>query len=245
MTTTPSSAITGVPTLVKRPADDRGRTELAWLKSRHSFSFGDYYDPEHMGFRSLRVINDDIVAPGMGFGTHPHRDAEIFTYVIEGELAHKDSMGNGRTIRAGDLQYMSAGSGVQHSEFNSSQTTPSHFLQVWLKPNRTGGEPLYAEKTLGSAAKPNALTLLLAPEARDGAVAIRQDAEISFGRLDAGKTLNISADQERGIYLHVIAGELAVLWEKLSEGDGASIEGADGLELEAMRDAQFLVFLLS
>jgi len=198
-----------------------------------------------MGYRTLRVINDDIVAPGMGFGTHGHRDAEIFTYVIEGELAHKDSMGNGRTIKAGDLQYMSAGSGVQHSEFNSSQTTPSHFLQVWLKPSQTGGEPIYAEKTLGTAAKPNALTLLLAPEARDGAVAIRQDAEISFGRLIAGNTLALHPGADRGVYLHVIAGEIEVIGEKLGGGDGASVEGAGSIEINGVRDAEFLAFVLS
>ena len=233
------------PNLIKRAAADRGRTELAWLQSRHTFSFGDYYDPQHMGFRSLRVINDDIVAPGMGFGTHSHRDAEIFTYVIEGELAHKDSMGNGRTIAAGDVQYMSAGSGVQHSEFNPSRTTPAHFLQIWLKPNVTGGEPRYAEKRLGSAAKANALTLVLAPEARDGALAIRQDAEIFFGRLDGGKSLSAKVGAERAAYLHIIQGALEVSGETLAEGDGAAIEGADRLELKGVRSAEFLVFLLS
>ena len=245
MTTTALSQTATKPTLVKRPAAARGRTEIGWLRSRHTFSFGDYFDPDHMGFRTLRVINDDIVAAGMGFGTHPHRDAEIFSYVIEGELAHKDSLGNGRTIGAGDLQYISAGSGVQHSEFNPSRTAPTHFLQVWLKPNRTGGEPRYAEKTLGAAAKANALTLLFAPEARAGAIAIRQDAEISFGRLDAGKSLGVPVGTDRGVWVHVIKGELRVLGETLAEGDGAAIEQVAEIELTAARDAEFLFFALA
>src|SRR6266513_989306 len=146
--------------VAKRPADARGLAEHGWLHSRHTFSFGEYFDPDQMGFRSLRVINDDIVEAGKGFGAHPHRDAEIFSYVIEGELQHKDSMGNGSIINAGDLQYISAGKGLLHSEFNPSRTARVHFLQIWLLPNVRGGEPRYAEKTLGSAALPNTLTLL-------------------------------------------------------------------------------------
>src|SRR5271154_1942512 len=172
-----------IPKVIKRPAEARGRAELGWLHSRHTFSFGNYFDPDHMGFRSLRVINDDIVEPGQGFGTHPHSDAEIFSYVIEGELEHKDSMGNGRVIKAGDLQYISAGRGVQHSEFNPSRKKAVHFLQIWLMPGTGGGEPRYAEKSLGEAARPNQLTLLFAGEPRDGAVAIRANADIYFGRL--------------------------------------------------------------
>src|SRR5437667_7034607 len=158
-TTTMNPTVSSKPILVKRPADTRGKTELGWLHSRHTFSFGNDFDPDHMGYRSLRVINDDVVEAGQGFGEHPHRDAEIFSYVIEGELQHKDSMGNGRVIKAGDLQYMSAGRGVLHSEFNPSPTKPVHFLQVWLMPKTPGGEPRYAEKALGTAAKANALTL--------------------------------------------------------------------------------------
>src|SRR3954471_7175290 len=159
--------------IVKRPAESRGQTEIGWFQSRHTFSFGQYFDPDHMGFRSLRVINDDVVAPARGFGAHPHRDAEIFSYVIEGELEHRDSLGNGSVIKAGDLQYISAGSGVTHSEFNPSKTHPVPFLQIWLMPNVSGGKPRYAEKSLGKSAEPNALTLLFAQTARDGAVQIR------------------------------------------------------------------------
>src|SRR5947207_7182997 len=169
-TTTLNPTETATATIVKRPAGARGQTELGWLHSRHTFSFGNYFDPDNMGFRSLRVINDDVVEPGGGFGQHPHRDAEIFSYVIEGELEHKDSMGNGRVIKAGDLQYMSAGRGVLHSEFNPSPANPVHFLQVWLMPKTPGGQPRYAEKALSTAAQANALTLLFATESRDGAV---------------------------------------------------------------------------
>src|SRR5437879_7694300 len=150
------------PVIVKRPAEARGTTDLGWLHSRHTFSFGNYFDPDHMGFRSLRVINDDVVEPGAGFGEHPHRDAEIFSYVIEGELKHKDSMGNGRVIKEGDLQYISAGRGVLHSEFNPSPKNPVHFLQIWLMPRIGGGQPCYAEKTLDKDARTNSLELLFA-----------------------------------------------------------------------------------
>src|SRR5687768_9842059 len=173
--------------IVKRHAGERGQSDLGWLRSRHSFSFGNYFDPEHMGYRSLRVINDDVVAGGQGFGEHPHRDAEIFSYVIEGELEHKDSMGNGRVIKAGDLQYMSAGRGVVHSEFNPSPNRPVHFLQVWLKPKMSGGEPRYAEKALGTSAKRNDLTLVLSGEAKGEVIGIRADADVYFGQIEAGK----------------------------------------------------------
>jgi redox-sensitive bicupin YhaK (pirin superfamily) len=230
---------------VKRHAVARGLTELGWLHSRHTFSFGEYYDPAQSGFRSLIVLNDDVVEAGGGFGTHPHRDAEIFSYVISGELEHRDSMGNGRVIKAGDLQYMSAGSGVRHSEFNPSKTAPAHFLQVWLRPRARGGEPRYAERALGGAARPNALTLLFAGEARDGATAIRADAEISFGRLEAGKTLALALGAGRGVWVQVIKGALDVLGETLAEGDGAAVENAASLALAERADAEFLVFVLA
>ncbi|HVV00066.1 MAG TPA: pirin family protein [Verrucomicrobiae bacterium] len=230
--------------VVKRPAGERGSTELGWLHSRHSFSFGEYYDPAHMGFRSLRVINDDWVDPGQGFGAHPHRNAEIFSYVIEGELEHKDNMGNGRVIKAGDLQYMSAGDGVVHGEFNPSQTKPVHFLQVWILPGAPGGKPRYAERTLGQAARPNDLTLLFAPEPRDGAIAIRADAEVFFGRLDAGRELNFASSPEKGLWVHVIKGEIGVLGETLGTGDGVAIENAERLKVAASENAEFLLFAL-
>ncbi len=206
------------PTLVKRPAGERGQTELGWLHSRHTFSFGHYFDPNHMGFRSLRVI------------------------VIDGELEHNDSMGNGRVIKAGDLQYISAGNGLFHSEFNPSPKKPVHFLQIWLTPTMSGGEPRYAEKSLGQAARLNDLTLLFAGEPRGDAVGIRADADIFFGRLEAKKQLVHRSSPGRAQWLHVIDGEVSVLGETLKTGDGAAIENAESLEIQSREGAQFLLF---
>lgn len=233
------------PAIVKRPADARGQAELGWLHSRHTFSFANYFDPDHMGFRSLRVINDDIVEPGQGFGTHPHSDAEIFSYVIEGELEHRDSMGNGRVIKAGDLQYISAGQGVLHSEFNPSKEKRVHFLQIWLMPRLSGGAPRYAEKTLGKSAGPNQLTLLFAGRPREQAVEIRADADIYFGKLDAGRSLKFTPTIGRGQWLHVISGDLTVLNEDLKPGDGVAIENVPTFDLKSGAKAEFLLFDLS
>src|SRR5437867_4062683 len=230
-TTTMNPTVSSKPILVKRPAAARGQTELGWLHSRHTFSFGGYFDPDHMGYRSLRVINDDVVEAGQGFGEHPHRDAEIFSYVLDGELEHKDSMGNGRVIKAGDLQYISAGRGVFHSEFNPSATKPVHFLQIWLTPRMGGGEPRYAEKALGSEAKANALTLLFAGEPRDGAIGIRADANVYFGKFAAGKRLVHHSSPGRAQWLHVITGDVSVSGESLHSGDGAAIEHMEALEI--------------
>ncbi len=241
-TTTLNKPTTNEPKVTKRPADGRGRTELGWLHSRHTFSFGNYFDPDHMGFRSLRVINDDVVEPGEGFGEHPHRDAEIFSYVIDGELEHKDSIGNGHVIKAGDLQYMSAGRGLLHSEFNPSPDRSVHFLQIWLKPKTGVGEPRYAEKALGRSAKRNELTLVFADEPRDGAVEIRADADIYFGQLDAGKRLLHHVSKGRAQWLHVVTGEVSVSGESLKSGDGAAFDNFMTLEITADSDAQFLLF---
>jgi redox-sensitive bicupin YhaK (pirin superfamily) len=244
-TTTLNEPVKKEATVVKRGASERGQTELGWLHSRHTFSFGSYFDPDHMGFRSLRVINDDVVEAGRGFGEHPHRDAEIFSYVIEGELQHKDSIGNGSVINAGDLQYISAGNGVLHSEFNPSRNNRVHFLQIWLMPRETGGKPRYAEKALGKDAKPNALTLLFAGKPRDGAVEIRADADIYFGRLDAGKQVIHPSAPGRGQWVHVISGELTVLGEDLKPGDGLAIENTKSVELQSQAGSEFLLFDLN
>jgi quercetin 2,3-dioxygenase len=241
-TTTLNKSTASGPTITKRPAEDRGVSELEWLHSRHTFSFGNYFDPDHMGFRSLRVINDDVVEAGQGFGEHSHRDAEIFSYVIDGELEHKDSMGNGRIIKPGDLQYMSTGRGVLHSEFNPSPDRPVHFLQIWLKPRMGGGEPRYAEKALGQSAKKNDLTLVLAGEPRDGAIGIRADADVYFGQLEAGRQLEHRSASDRAQWLHVISGEVTAGGERLKTGDGASFENFEALKIEARADAQFLFF---
>lgn len=244
-TTTLKESVKNETTVVKRAASARGKTELGWLHSRHSFSFGNYFDPDHMGFRSLRVINDDVVEAGRGFGEHPHRDAEIFSYVIDGELEHKDSMGNGRVIKAGDLQYISAGNGVLHSEFNPSPKNPVHFLQIWLMPQESGGKPRYAEKALGKDAKPNALTLLFAAEPRDGAVEIRADADIYFGKLDAGQQLAHQTATGRGQWVHVISGDLTVKGENLKPGDGLAIENSTTVDLQSQTGSEFLLFDLN
>jgi quercetin 2,3-dioxygenase len=193
-------------------------------------------------FARCAVINDDVVEAGQGFGEHSHRDAEIFSYVIAGELEHKDSMGNGRVIKAGDLQYMSAGCGVLHSEFNPSPDRSVHFLQIWLKPKMGGGEPRYAEKALARSAKRNELTLVLADEPRDGAVGIRADADVYFGQLDAGKKLVHHVSKKRAQWLHVITGEVSVSGKSFKSGDGAAFENFPTLGITASSDAQFLLF---
>jgi redox-sensitive bicupin YhaK (pirin superfamily) len=186
----------------------------------------------------LRVINDDVIEPGGGFGTHPHRDMEIFTYVIEGELEHQDSMGNGRVIQAGDLQYMSAGSGVRHSEFNPSADRQTHLLQIWIQPREPGGSPRYAELKLGNAARTDALTPLFAGQHR-------ADAEFYFGKLAVGKTLTLPVKANYGVWIHVISGKIAVGSVTLGSGDGAGIEEAPDLIITATQNAEFLVFMLA
>jgi quercetin 2,3-dioxygenase len=248
MTTVTEQTKTGVePVVRKRPAGERGQAEHGWLHARFSFSFSEYFDPDQMGFRSLRVMNNDIIEPGGGFPLHPHKDAEIFTYVISGQLEHSDSMGNGSVITAGNLQYMSAGSGVRHSEFNPSKDTPTELYQVWLSPNQTGGKPLYAEKQLGDRARNNALTLLLSGQPKGDATVIRQDAEISFGRLEAGEELQIASDPALPhAWVQVIAGELEVLDETLGHADGLAISDHPGaFSIRAKQDSQFLFFRLS
>ncbi|MEO6053102.1 MAG: pirin family protein [Chthoniobacterales bacterium] len=227
----------------KRLSDERGVTKFDWLDGRHTFSFGEYHDPKEMSFRSLRVINEDIVSPGGGFPTHPHRDAEIFTYVIDGALQHRDSMGNESVIQAGNLQYMSAGSGVRHSEFNASKTDPVHLLQIWLLPNVSGGEPRYAEKQMGRDAKPNALTTLFAGMGSDDVIPIRQNAAIAFGRLDAGAELSLPQTHPHH-WIQVIKGELSVLGQTLKAGDGLAISKEQGIAVKASTDTEFIAFHL-
>lgn len=226
--------------LIPRPAAARGRTRLDWLDSWHTFSFGDYRDPAHMGFRNLRVINDDVVEPGRGFGTHGHANAEILTYVLEGRLAHRDSLGSAGLIEAGSLQYMSAGSGVTHSEMNPSRDERVHLLQIWILPDAPGGEPRYAEKRMPSETRANALTLVYAGRPRDGATAIRADADVHLGRLDAGQRLVHRPQPGRGLWLHVVRGDVEVGGASLTSGDGAvggaSLGPGDGAAIEDARE---------
>ena len=241
-----TTAEPSLPVLTVRRGSDRGHANHGWLDTHHTFSFGDYYDPEHMGYRSLRVINDDRVAPGGGFPTHPHRSMEIFTYVISGRLEHKDSMGNGRVIQAGEFQYMSAASGVQHSEFNPSSDEPVHLLQIWITPARPGGEPRYADMDANRLKRPNGLALFAASDGRDGSMAIRQDAEIHFGQLDAGRSLTVPAAAFDGAWIHVIRGGIDLLGETLAPGDSAAIDdSAGGFPVTATADAEFLLFRLA
>ncbi len=233
--------------VTKRPANERGQADHGWLQARFTFSFSGYFDPDHMGFKALRVMNNDTIQPGGGFPTHPHADMEIFTYVIEGKLQHKDSMGNGAVIEPGNLQYMSAGSGVQHSEFNPSSTEKLHLYQIWLHPNEAGGAPRYAEKQLGDLAKPNDLTLLYSGDGRDGSTGIRQNAEISFGKVDDGKSVTVPASETMPhAWIQVISGEVKVLGETLSTADGLAVENAPAtFEVEASKDSEFFLFRLS
>lgn len=226
-----------------RKAKDRGQSRFDWLKSFHSFSFAEYYDPAHMGFESLRVINEDTVAPGMGFGTHPHQNMEIISYVIEGELAHKDSLGNGSTIKPGEIQKMSAGSGVQHSEFNPLANQFLHFLQIWIIPKTQGIPPAYEQKTIPQNL-PNQLILIGSPKGGENAVSIQQDAELYVAYLKKNKLINYNFAAEKNGWLQVIKGELILNSVSLVAGDGAAIANENRIEIMALEDAEFLFFVL-
>lgn len=233
--------------ITKRPAAERGRADHGWLQARFTFSFAGYFDPAHMGFRSLRVMNNDTIQPGGGFPTHPHADMEIFTYVIEGRLEHRDSMGNGAVIEPGNLQYMSAAEGVTHSEFNPSDTEKTHLYQIWIHPRESGGEPRYAEKSISGMTRPNSLTLLYSGDGREGSTEIRQDADIHFGRLDRGATLRApAAEKSPHAWIQVIRGSIEALGETLETGDGLAIEYTpDGFDIVASEDTEFLLFRLA
>lgn len=227
-----------------RPANDRGHANHGWLDSWHTFSFADYFDPRHMGFRSLRVINDDLIAGGGGFGMHPHRDMEILTYVLSGALEHRDSMGNTAVMRAGDTQQMSAGTGVRHSEFNHSATEPVHLLQIWLQPERKAVTPSYAEKSLANAAC-GQLHLLASRGGRDGSLPIHQDADVWLAKFAGGETLSLSLRPGRHAWVQVAEGEVDCNDLHLSAGDGAAVSEESALRFRGLSPAQVLVFDLS
>jgi redox-sensitive bicupin YhaK (pirin superfamily) len=227
-----------------RKSNERGYFDHGWLKSHHSFSFGDFFDPEHMGFRALRVINEDVIQGGQGFGTHPHRDMEILTYVISGKLAHQDSMGNGSEILPGEVQYMSAGSGVTHSEFNGSKTEPCHLLQIWILSNERAAKPRYDQKKL--APPSNALRLAASPDGAEGSIAIRQDARLSIGRLSEGKELKLDLPPGRHAWIQMIAGQLEVGSQLLQAGGAAAVSDSRHVPLKGLSaDTHFLYFELS
>lgn len=225
-----------------RQSQERGYADHGWLKSFHSFSFAGYYDPLHMGWGNLRVINEDWIAPGKGFGTHGHRDMEIVTYVISGLLAHKDSMGNIKTIPPGDVQRMSAGTGVQHSEFNHAPNDTTHLLQIWIEPNVRGVTPSYEQKTFADAEKQGKLRLVASPDGQDGSVTIHADARLYAGLLDGAQSLSLTLDSTRKSYVYLVRGALSVNGVALAAGDAALIEDENQLTLDQAKEAEVLVF---
>ncbi len=235
-----------------RKSQDRGHADHGWLNSFHSFSFADYVDPAHMGYGNLRVINEDRIAPGTGFGTHGHRDMEIVSYVLSGELAHKDSMGNGTAggvhagvIRPGDVQRMSAGTGVMHSEFNHAKGETTHFLQIWILPDRSGIAPGYEQKSFSDADKRGQLRLVASPDGRDGSVTIHADASIRAGLFDGAESAELRLDPKRRTYVHLVRGGLAVNGHALTAGDALKIQGERQLEIAGGAAAEVLVFDLA
>lgn len=225
-----------------RRSQERGYADHGWLKSYHTFSFADYYDPEHVEFGPLRVINEDRVQAGAGFGTHGHRDMEIISYVLSGELAHQDSMGNGSTLRPGDVQRMSAGSGVRHSEFNPSKSEGVHFLQIWIQPDQRNIEPSYEEKRFASEEKRGRLRLIVSPDRAQGSLLIHQDARVYAGLFSGAEAADLQVQPGRRIYVHVARGSLQANGVALEAGDALRITAATGLHLEVGRDAEVLVF---
>ncbi|HXR36932.1 MAG TPA: pirin family protein [Candidatus Binataceae bacterium] len=227
-----------------RKAQERGATRLPWLDSRHSFSFGEYYDQKHLGFSVLRVINDDRIAAGGGFPSHPHRDMEIITYVMQGALEHRDSLGNNSVIPAGDVQRMTAGSGIMHSEFNHSKSEPVHLLQIWILPERNGLTPGYEQKTLEKDPERGQLRLVVAPQAGNGALRINQDARLYIGTFDAGQSAAAEIERGRRAYFHVARGKLSINGAELGEGDAALLTNERRADLSAASGAEVLFFNL-
>ncbi len=226
-----------------RKSKDRGHANHGWLEAKHSFSFADYYDPDHMGFRVLRVINEDKVKGGQGFGTHPHRDMEIVTYLLSGALEHKDSMGTGAVIQPGELQYMSAGSGVLHSEFNHSKTETAHLLQIWLLPNIKGASPAYDQRHFSATEKMGKLKLVVSPDGADGSIRIRQDTRIYASILPVGKETSLKLGKDRHAWIQVARGNISVNGKSLEAGDGAAISDETQLEIKATdSESELLVF---
>ncbi len=228
-----------------RSANTRGRTDWGWLDSRHTFSFGEYHDPAHMGFGSLRVINDDRVAAGAGFGTHGHRDMEILSYVLEGALEHKDNSGGGGVIRPGEIQFMRAGSGVTHSEYNHSKTEPVHFLQIWIVPDTRGLEPAYGQFAFDRDAARRGFMPLASQDGRKGSIRIQQDLELSMTLLAAGERRELSPPPGRRAWVHVARGSVSLNGTLLREGDGAGVSGEEQLVFLAESEAEILVFDLA
>jgi quercetin 2,3-dioxygenase len=228
-----------------RDRSTRGQSRTGWLDSKHSFSFGDYYDPEHIGFRALRVINEDRIIPGAGFPRHGHRDMDILSYVLDGALQHKDSIGNGTVIRPGEIQRMSAGTGVEHSEFNASQSKPAHFLQIWLIPEKRGIKPSYEQKSVPLEERRGKLRLVAAPDAPEGAVTLHEDARVYVANLAAGERVSHDIAPDRGVWVQVARGIVGLNGTELREGDGAALEDERTATIEAETDSEILLFDLA
>jgi hypothetical protein len=224
-----------------RKANERGHMNFGWLDAYHTFSFGDHHDPEWNGYRSLRVLNDDLIMPRGGFGMHPHRDMEIITYMLSGSLEHKDSMGNGRVIKTGEFQYMAAGSGVTHSEYNPSPEEAAHLLQIWIKPDRRGVKPRYEEKSYKDAAG-HGLQLVASKAGRDGSIAIHQDADLWLAKLDMGDRVSHALASDRHAWVHIAEGGVKLNRLALSVGDAAAVSEAPSLEIIATKQSQVLIF---
>jgi redox-sensitive bicupin YhaK (pirin superfamily) len=228
-----------------RSAKERGNTDWGWLDSRHTFSFGDYYDPKHEGFRALRVINDDRVSPGAGFGAHSHRDMEIFSYVLEGALEHKDSAGGGGVIKPGEIQFMRAGSGVTHSEYNHSKTAPVHFLQIWIVPDARGLAPAYAQKPYDRAAAASELVLLASCDGRKDSIEVRQDVDLWVTLIGTDQTRELPLRPGRHAWIHVARGEVSANGSLLEAGDGAAVSGENTVTFAGREPAEVLIFDLA
>lgn len=226
-------------------SDSRGSADHGWLRAKHTFSFAEYQNPERVQFGTVRVINEDRIAPGKGFGTHPHRDMEIVTYVIDGAIAHKDSMGNGTVIEAGEIQRMTAGTGVQHSEFNHSQDKELHLLQIWIYPEKNGLEPGYEQTRFPREAKLNRLRLVGSRDGRDGSITIHQDVDLYASILEAGNQVSLDLRPDRKVFVQVVEGDITVNGQQLAAGDGAQIEDERALQISAVTEAEFLVFDMS
>ena len=232
--------------IIVRPAQERGHANFGWLDSKHTFSFGSYYDPSQMGFSSLRVINEDKVSPGQGFGTHSHQNMEIISYVLQGALEHKDSIGNGSVIRPGDVQRMSAGTGIAHSEFNASTRDPVHFLQIWIQPERAGIQPSYEQKNFSLEEKQGKLKLVASPDGREDSVTIHQDANLHVAVLNKGDLVNHSVEKNRSLWLQIARGSAEINGQVLQAGDGAAITQEKNIELAATNDdTEILLFDLA
>ncbi len=225
-----------------RPSSERGRSNFGWLDSHHSFSFGEYFDPQNMGWGPLRVINDDRVAGGGGFPTHPHRDMEIFSYVVEGHLAHKDTLGNKKTLAPGDIQLMSAGSGIMHSEFDPSDTDPAHFLQIWIEPSQKGLEPNYQELKIDPQEALNGWKLLMSPDEESDSLRIHQNVRVYAAKMSVGQSLELPKARFAKGYLHLVKGEILVDDQTLKTGDAIATENETLGKLEALKDAEILYF---